>query len=177
MVGRTGGLLLIAGSAVAAFWAIALSGPAGPNGTRDDGLLVAAFTLLLGTGAGAVAIAAPLALDLKLTRVGLGLVSIGLLSVGLGRTVVVIPAGSNELSSLPYLFLVFGGGLVSMAGWLACGVSLLRSPGWSRVVGLVMLGSAVGLFIPAPGPAFLAVGSAGIGLLSLGLRPTRSLHA
>lgn len=128
VLARVGGVLLIVGSVLAGIWAIAFSGPAGPAGPgepRPDTLLVTAFTLLLGTGAGAVGIAAPPPFSSRL-RIGLGLVAVGMFSVTVGRAVVVIPPGSNELRSLPYLILVFGGALATVIGALVCGASVVR---------------------------------------------------
>jgi hypothetical protein len=192
---RVGGLLLIVGSVAVGIWAIAFSGAAAPAGSagqgevRSDTLLVTAFALLLGAGAGAVGIAAPPPFGSRLTRVGLGLIGVGMLSVALGRTVVVIPTGSNELSSLPYLILVFGGGLATIVGSLVCGASLARSPSVGpRIVGLALLAGPLSLPLAAAislplhvdasvivliGLRLLILSYAGIGILALGAGGTR----
>lgn len=188
---RVGGLLLIAGSATIAAWAIAFAGPAapgpagpaGPREARSDTLLVTAFSLLLGVGAGAVAIASPPPFGSRSARFGLGLLSVGMLAVALGRSVVVIPAGSNELSSLPYLILVFGGGLAIIIGSLLCGASLARSPrpgprgvGFLLLAGPLSLPLAAAISVPLHvdaslivmiGVMLLILGFVGIGLLAL----------
>lgn len=193
VLARVGGLLLIVGSVAVGIWAIAFSGaaaPASPGEARSDTLLVTAFALLLGAGAGAVGIAAPPPpFGARLTRVGLGLIGVGMLSVALGRTVIVIPTGSNELSSLPYLILVFGGGLATIVGTLACGASLARSPSVGpRIVGLALLAGPLSLPLAAAisllldvdtsvivliGLSLLILGYAGIGILALGVGGTR----
>lgn len=196
---RVGGLLLIAGIAAVAAWAITFAGPAAPAGpsgpgeTRGDTTLVIAFALLLGAGAGTIGIAGPPRLDSRLTRVGLGITAVGMLSLALGRAVVVIPAGSNELSSLPYLFLVFGGGLATATGSLICGISLARSPslgprivGFALVAGPLSLPLAAAISLPLHvdgsgvvliGLSFVILGYAGIGILALGIGGPQRRHA
>jgi hypothetical protein len=193
-VARAGGFLLIVGSVAVGVWGVAFNsgapaGPPGPGVSPSDRMLVVAFALILSIGAGIVGLVAPLPLDSRLTRVGLGLIAVGMLTVGLGRAVVVIPTGSNELSSLPYLILVFGGVLATAVGSLLCGTSLVRSPSVvPRIVGLALLGGPVSLplaaFISLPlhvdasvivliGLGLVLLGYAGIGLLAMGVAETQ----
>jgi len=109
----------------------------------------------------------------RLARVGLCLVAVGLLGVALGTTLIVIPPGSNELQSWPFVILVLGGGLASIIGSLVCGLSLVRMPGGPRLAGLVLLAGGLGLAFLPIGFALPSLGFAGIGLFELGLGRTR----
>ena len=186
---RAGGVLLIVGSVLAGIWAVAFGGPAAPAGPAGPGdppgdtPLVTAFTPLIGAGAALVGIAPPAGFGSRL-RLGLGLVAVGMLSVTLGRAAIVIPPGSNELQSLPYLILVFGGGLATLIGTLACGASLVRSAGVGpRIVGLAILAGPISLPLAAAislpfhvdasvivsiGLGLLMLGCAGFGVLAFG---------
>ncbi len=175
VLARVGGVLLILGSVLTGI-AVATGsiggGPAGPGEDRVNAqplvtALVAACSGLLGAGAGVVGIAAPPPLRPRLTRVGLGFVAIGLLSLALGL-IVPIPPGSNSLASWG-IYPVLGGGAASAIGWLVTAASLVRSPGGPRVVGLVLLGAVLVVLLPLLGWALLILGCAGVGLLALGV--------
>jgi hypothetical protein len=167
-IDRIAGILLIIGSVVAGGWAVAR------GSIDDDTPFVVAAGSLVASGAAILAARGPAALASPPTRTGLALVAGGLLVLIVGRTVVTIPAGQNELQSWPYLLLVFGGILVTVVGLVVAGLSLARSAGGSRLVGLVLLAGVpvAGLLNPSsiswlgfvPG----LLGIAGVGALALG---------
>ncbi len=174
VLARVGGLL-IAGTAAVGIWAIAFGGaaaarPAGPGEPRSDSLLANAVVLLLGAGAGAVGVAGHPPFASPPTRGGLVLVGVGLLGVALGRTADLIPAGGNELHSIPYVILVFGGGLAAVVGSLVCGLSLARSPSAGlRIVGLAILAGLLSLPLALAIAVQLNVDSSIVVLIGLGL--------
>jgi hypothetical protein len=174
VLARVGGLL-IAGTAAVGIWAIAFggaaaAGPAGPGEPRSDSLFTTAFVLLLGVGTGAVGIAGHPPFASQSIRLGLVLVGVGLLGVAIGRTADLIPAGGNELQSIPYLILVFGGGLAAVVGSLVCGLSLARSPtAGPRIVGLAILAGPLSLPLALGISLALHVDSSVVVLIGLGL--------
>ncbi len=185
---RVGGALLIAGVAVAGLWAAVFNVGVGAGGSGAEKPLVTGFLALLSAGAGAVSATGATPLERRSTRIGLALAAIGLLGVAIGTSVVVIPAGSNELSSRPFIISTFGGGLLAAIGWLVLGLSLARSSGRSRIVGLVLLGSvltlplSVAISLPfhidasvvvLGGAVIFLLGVVGVGLLALGLGKTK----
>ena len=185
LLSRLGGLLLIAGTAGAGVWVIAFGGPASPEEARPGSWLVSAVTLLVAAGAGAVAIAAARPLDAAPARRGLGLAAVGLLGITVAQTLVVIPEGSNELASTPWVLLVGGGLLGAAIGALVVGVALARSRDLGgRLVGLALLAgplslpvaTAISLPLHVDAAAVLLIGLgtsvlgiAGVGVLALGV--------
>jgi len=143
---RLGGLLLIAGTVAAGVWALVFGRPAGPDEARAGSWLVNTVTILIGAGAAVVATAAARPMDGRLTRVGLGLAAVGLIGITLGQTVVVIPSGSNELASTPWVVLVGGGFLAGAIGAPVVGVALARSSDLgTRLVGRALLAGPLSL--------------------------------
>jgi hypothetical protein len=191
MLSRVSGLLLLGGLVAGGAWAIAFGNPAGPDDARSGSWLVSAATLLIGSGAGAIAIAAARPLDARPTRVGLGLAAIGLIGVTLGQTVVVIPSGSNELQSTPWVLLVGGGFLAAVVGALVVGVTLARARDvGARLVGLALLACPLSLPLAAAislpfhvdagavvlaGLGITVIGIAGVAVLALGVGRARSV--
>jgi len=182
---RIGGVLLIAGTVAAGVWALIFGSPAGPDEARAGSWLVNALMILIGAGAAVVATTAARPMDGRLTRAGLGIAAIGLTGITLGQTMVVIPAGSNELASTPWVLLVGGGFLAAVIGALVVGVSLARSRDLgARLVGLALLAGPLSLpLAPAislplhvdagavvlVGLGVSVVGVAGVGVLALGV--------
>lgn len=190
-VSRIGGVLLIAGTVAAGAWALVFGRPAGPDEARAGSWLVNAATVLIGAGAAAVATASARPLIGRLTRAGLGLAAVGLISFSIGQTVVVIPSGSNELASTPWVLLVGGGFVAAVIAGLFVGVSLARSSDLgARLAGLALLAgplslplaSAISLPFHVDASAVVLVGLgvsvlgvAGVGVLALGIgRPPRA---
>ena len=185
LLSRIGGVLLIAGAVAAGVWALVFGRPAGPDEARASSWLVNAVTILIGAGSAVVATAAARPMDGKLTRVGLGLASVGLIGITLGQTVVVIPSGSNELASTPWVLLVGGGFLAAVIGGLVVGVALARSSDLvARLVGLALLAGPLSLPIASAlsvplhvdgsvvilvGLGISVLGVAGVGVLALGV--------
>jgi len=182
---RVGGLLLIAGAVTAGVWALAFGSPAGPDDSRGGSWLVITVTLLIGAGTAVVATAAARPMDGRRTRVGLGLAAVGLIGITLGQTVVVIPSGSNELASTPWVVLVGGGFLAAAIGALVVGLALARSSdSGGRLVGLALLAGplslpvataiSLSLHVDAGAVVLLGLGTsvvgiAGVGVLALGV--------
>lgn len=160
-----GGLLLVGVTAVVA------------AAVADVGLIVPAA--LAGLGAGVVAVAAPPPLDGRVTRVGLGLLAVGGLSVAVMLAIQAATRHFPEMISLVPLLIAAA---AIPLGCLAVGVPLARSSGAARVVGAaVLLGSGLVLVgqvaggaqvgvspVVAAGVAVAALGLAGVGRLAIG---------
>jgi len=191
LLSRLGGVLLIAGAVAAGGWALVFGSPAGPDEARGGSWLVNAVTILFGAGAAVVATATAGPMDGRLTRVGLGVAAVGLIGITLGQTVVVIPTGSNELASTPWVVLVGGGFLAAAIGALVVGVALarLRDLG-GRLVGLALLAGPLSLPLAAAislpfhvdagaivliGLVISVIAIAGVGVLALGVGRPRSV--
>lgn len=140
--GRIGGLLVIGGCALLSV--VVATGGAGPVGVeghpnRDIGNLVLNASLaLLGSGAAALGLAGPGPLHGRTVRIGLGMLSVGLLSV-LVSSIIPIPAGSNSLESWPYIIAGAVGLLAMAVGMPLTVLSLVRVSGPTRVVGSLLL--------------------------------------
>lgn len=137
--GRIGGLLVVGGCVlfmIAA--AIAIAGGGVGIGLRDvGGLVVAASLALGGSGAAILSVAGPGPLHGRVTRIGLGILAVGLLSSLASSTMAAASAGHE--ASLPIFVLFIVGSLSTVLGSLVTGLSLVRAPGPSRAVGLVFL--------------------------------------
>jgi len=185
LVSRIGGVLLIAGTVAAGAWALVFGRPAGPDEARASSWLLNAVTILIGAGAAVLSAAAAHPLNAGRMRIGLGLAAVGLIGFSLGQTVVVIPSGSNELASTPWVVLVGGGFLAAVIGGLVVGVALARSSDLAaRLVGLALLAGPLSLplasVISLPfhvdagavvlvGLGTSVIGVAGVGVLALGV--------
>ena len=121
----------------------------------------------LGAGAAVLAIAGPGLLRGRGVRIGLGILAVGPVSLVVSG-IVPISEGTNTLETLPYLLSLALGLLATVAGAVLTGLSLARTPGLSRLVGVLFL---VALF---PGREFVWTIVAAV---ALGVLATRSDRA
>jgi len=148
-----------------------------PPPSVGQALTVIVF-MLYGLGAVAVAVSGSRPFDHGLGRAGLGLLGFGLL--GLAASSISLVAGAALVSpGVPLVTLLFGAG-AALLGIVATAASLARRPGWSRVVGVVLLGGTLLVFSPLdpPSPLYLlpAAGLFGLGLLVLRASGVREIR-
>jgi hypothetical protein len=163
-------MLIVGGLALLS--AAAMAGAAGPDGTGmlgGGGMVANACLVLLGSGAGVLSVFGPRPLDGWGTRLGLGALAIGL-SGFLVATNTSIPAGTNDLESGPFVIGSLVGALGMVLGSLVTGLSLVRIPGPTRVVGVLLL-AGLGLLgigsVSILGIVGLVLGSVGIAVLAI----------
>ena len=179
---RLGGVLLIVGSALTGVVvAIALSGAVGLGGPEAGWFLAAVTLATLGAGAGAVSLSSAPAFRSRLMRVGLGLDAVGLIGLALSGSANTGPDTSPLLLVLLLTLAISGLGL------LVTLLALVRTSGWLRITGVVLVAGFVGLALAWTGPQVdsalrlistvlltgLPLGSAGVGLLAVGLGTNR----
>ena len=181
-LGRIGGLLVVGGWGLFILvGAIVIAGGSVGIGARSVGGLVLDAALgLIGSGAAVLSIAGPTPRNGRAMRIGLGLLAVGLLSFFLGAII----AGASEfdpLESIPVIVLVFGGGWAALIGVVVTDIALVRAPGRSRLVGLLLLagfGLCIAAIVLAGGNARLldgitaataALGGIGIALSGIGV--------
>lgn len=130
---------------------------------------------LFGLGAALVGAAGPRPLDARLTRFGVGLLALGAFAVVVMEA---LESSDNPMAPLTPLLIAIGAFLI---GILATGLSLARSSGPQRAVGvtlllgllLVIISEAVGGGLASPPPMLLIgravaiLGLAGMGALAL----------
>ena len=178
--GRIGGLLVLGGSALTVP-AAAFAGPAappGPGGVEGAGLrdlLLSAYAVVLGSGAGVLGVSGPRPLHGRTVRFGLSTVAFGLAGL-LVSSLIPIPEGSNELQSWPWIISAALGALAMVVGSVTTFAALLLAPGPSRVVGLLFVAALLLIVAAAPlnaellrqvGLALAVLGVAGIGVLAI----------
>ena len=175
--GRIGGMLVVGGCVLFMIAvAIAMSGGSVGLGGRDaGGLVLAASLALVGSGAAVLSVAGPRPLNGRAVRVGLGTLSVGLVSL-LASSIMVVASTVGSEESLPMLVLVFVGLVASVVGALITALSLVRTPpGPSRGVGLLFLAGML-LFVlttlyaqplQAIAGALAVLGGTGVGVLAI----------
>jgi len=166
-LGRVGGILLLgSGIALVAYRMVEGLGAAGviSSASAALGLTLTASFLLEGAGAALVSLAGPPPLDGRATRLGLALVAVG--QLGMMAAILGLRATLGRGGSEPAEALTSAVFLAPVAGILVIGLSLVRGSRRSRVVGLCLLASLVGVVI---GPAGDALGLAGLLTSSLRL--------
>ncbi len=188
-LGFVGGLLLISSAIALAFYLIieGLGVLVGAGGAIVSSILSASF-LCEGIGAALVGLAAPPPLDGRASRVGLGLLAIGLLGAVLAGFQAF---GSSVLAGQAIWAVASAVFLGSTVGTLIIGLSLVRLRGLPSGIGFCLLASIVpivvgpiGDAIGLAGPLWAAVhvagvvtsvvGVAGLGILAInGVRLTR----
>jgi hypothetical protein len=178
--GRIGGVLVLGGSALTVPAAV-FAGPAappGPGALEGAGLgdvLLSAYLIVLGAGAGVLGIFGPRPLHGRTLRFGFSTVAFGLVGVVVS-SLIPIPEGSNELQSWPWIISAGLGAFATLGGSLVTVVALLRAAGFPRVVGLLFVAALLVIVASAPlnaellrqvGLALVVLGIAGIGLLAI----------
>ena len=122
----------------------------------------------LGAGAAVLGLAGPGVLHGRGLRIGLVILAVGLVSLVVSG-MIPIPEGSNNAESLPYILSLGVGLLATVAGAVLTGLSLARTPGLSRLVGVLIL---VALF---PGREFVWTIVAAVALWVLATRIDRAV--
>lgn len=142
--GRIGGVLIIGGCALLPLFVAsgALATDGGDTLRTINELSAAACLVLLGFGTAVLSLAGPRPLHDRGVRGGLGMLSVGVLSLVVS-TLITIPDGSNDLASGPYVITAAVGLLATAVGWLVTTVSLVRKAGPARVVGRLMLATTL----------------------------------
>ena len=170
--GRIGGMLVVGGCVLfMVAGAIAAGGGAIGLGLDNGGGLVLTVALaLLGSGAAVLSVAGPTPLHGGLIRIGLGTLAVGLVST-------LAASGSPLDSPVAYLFIV--GMTAAVLGSLVTVLSLVRTPGPSRAVGLlfpvgillllftVILDRTPGAMPLLIGGTLILLGGIGVGVLAI----------
>jgi hypothetical protein len=149
VAGWTGGLLVLVGSVLC------------PTGFAMAGMPA------LAAGAAVLSLAGPGLLRRRAIRIGLGAFAAGIASLMISN-LVIIPVGSNELESAPYILSVAIGLLAAATGIVVTGIALLRVPGEPRLAGVLVL---AGLLVQPRLIGFL-VAAAAIAVLATRTQPT-----
>jgi len=174
-----GGLLVVGGVLGLGLLAFASSGGSVILGSSDiSGLLAGASAAALGIGAGALSLSGAQG-PARLTRLGLGLAAVGLLALALTASANVGPDTS------PLLLVLLASIPVVVFGAIVTAIALLRSPGRSRLTGLVLMAGCFGVLLHiATGSdlstlliAGVPIGLAMLGLFSLAARSVPSSPA
>lgn len=178
--GRFGGSLIVGGSLL-----FLIAAAIYMRGGGIDDLFVDASLALFGCGAGVLSVGGPRPLHGRLVRLGLGTLAIGQLSY-LAVSIIATASTFDQLGSLPLIVWRVGLG-AAFLGPLITGLSLVRTPGPSRLVGslflagmlLLALMAILGNMRIAPPPhavlwalALAVLGNTGVGVLAMnGSRP------
>ncbi len=180
---QVGGLLLVAGSVLAAVSLVV--GSPGAFGSVLLPPLPTAFVALLGAGATTAAIAGRGVFGAQRTRALLSLTAVGLLALGLGSILSLL--GSGDPLSNPGIAVGFIGLVVTFFGAILAGLVLIATAGMARVVGLalsagmpfLLIGTftrayAIGEVLGPAGSILLIGGFVGLGILALSERVDRA---
>lgn len=148
-LGQIGGALAIGG------WAFFLVGVAlvatghavGVGSSDLGGLVLAAATALLGSGAMIVAIAGPKPLDSRALRFGMATLAVGLLS-SLASTIIAAASPYDPLASMPWIVTFLLGAAATALGTVIIVVALVLTRGPTRLLG-ALLAAGIAVLIVA----------------------------
>jgi hypothetical protein len=184
-LGRLGGVLVIAGWVLIAA-TITIFGAGNSvqiGGDTIGGLALAASLGVIGGGMAVLSLTGPRPLQGRIMRLGLGFLAVGLLG-SLASTVIAAGLEYDPLENGPFVITFLVGALATTIGVPVTVLSLVRTSGPTRTVGLLFLAGLVCVFlgsvvrsnaapdghpVPEIGLAFIVGGAIGIALAGAAL--------
>lgn len=146
--GRIGGMVVIGGWLLAG--ATVLVAGAGNSVQIGSGAMgsyaLAASLAVIGSGLAILSITGPRPLEGRIMRVGLGILAVGLVG-SLASTVIAATLAYDPLENGPFVITFLIGSLAIVVGLPVTVLSLLRSAGPTRTVGLVFLAGLLLVFL------------------------------